>query len=78
MTDETNKNPLTIRLTESAVFLRPDGTGRQSCDRDDSRPSMLRGLLTLELTKPTRISSIELELVARTVVSWPEGTPLLL
>jgi hypothetical protein len=69
--DETNTNPLTIRLTESAVFLRSGGLGRQSCD--DSRPSMLRGLLTLELTKPTRISSIELELVASAVTLWPEG-----
>lgn len=76
MTDETNKNSLTIRLTESAVFLRSDGTGRQP--RDDSRPSMLRGLLTLDLAKPTRITSIELELVASSVVSWPEGAYSLL
>ena len=77
MTDETNKNPLTIRLTESAVFLRSDGTGRRS--RDDSRPSMLRGLLTLDLAKPTRISSIEIELIARAVLSWPEGaSPLII
>ncbi|KAF8229035.1 hypothetical protein L208DRAFT_1364283 [Tricholoma matsutake] len=71
MTDEANKNPLTIRLTESAVFLRSDGTSRQP--HDDSRPSMLRGLLILELAKPTKISSIELELVASAVASWPEG-----
>lgn len=75
MTDEASKSPLTIRLTESAVFLRSDGADREACD--DSCPSMLRGLLTLDLAKPTKISSIELELVAVSVVSWPEGAYIL-
>ncbi|GLB37733.1 putative cyclin binding protein [Lyophyllum shimeji] len=70
MTDK--KNPLTIRLTESAVFLRSDGTGRRNHGRE-SRPSLLRGLLVLELAKPTRITSIELELVAKSSTAWPEG-----
>ncbi|KAG6920198.1 hypothetical protein DXG01_004967 [Tephrocybe rancida] len=66
------KNPLTIRLTESAVFLRSDGAGRRHRGQE-ARPSMLRGLLVLELTKPTRITSIELELVAKSSTAWPEG-----
>ncbi|KAF8070739.1 hypothetical protein FPV67DRAFT_1041012 [Lyophyllum atratum] len=66
------KNPLTIRLTESAVFLRSDATGRPTRSQE-SRPSMLRGLLILELSKPTRITSIELELVAKSSTAWPEG-----
>jgi len=67
-----NKNSLTIRLTESAVFLRTHHTAGSG--RDDSQPSMLRGLLTLNLAKPTRITSIELELLAKTATAWPEGT----
>ncbi|KAG6861114.1 hypothetical protein C0995_003843 [Termitomyces sp. Mi166 len=66
------KNPLTIRLTEAAVFLRSDGLGRRH-HGSDSRPSMLRGLLVLELAKPTRITSIELELIAKSSIAWPEG-----
>ncbi|KAG5727101.1 Arrestin-related trafficking adapter 3 [Termitomyces sp. T112] len=34
---------------------------------------MLRGLLVLELAKPTRITSIELELLAKSSIAWPEG-----
>ncbi|KAG6841423.1 hypothetical protein C0991_011317 [Blastosporella zonata] len=34
---------------------------------------MLRGLLVLELAKPTRITSIELELIAKSSTAWPEG-----
>ncbi|KAG6879922.1 hypothetical protein C0992_009586 [Termitomyces sp. T32_za158] len=66
------KNPLKIRLTESAVFLRSDGSGRRH-HGTESRPSMLRGLLILELAKPTRVTSIELELVAKSSIAWPEG-----
>ncbi|KAG6828251.1 hypothetical protein H0H92_008639 [Tricholoma furcatifolium] len=68
------KNPLTIRLTESAVFLRSDGSGRRHRGQwQESRPSMLRGLLVLDLPKPTRITSIELELLAKSSTAWPEG-----
>ncbi|KAL1746644.1 hypothetical protein HDZ31DRAFT_33689 [Schizophyllum fasciatum] len=34
---------------------------------------MLRGLLILDLVKPTKISSIELELSAKASTAWPEG-----
>lgn len=69
-TDKPGKNTLSIRLAESAVFLRTnDFTGRSR----DSRPALLRGLLVLDLVKPTKISSIELELTAKTSTSWPEG-----
>lgn len=71
MADKAKKNSLSIRLTESAVFLRSDGAGRRR--GGGSRPSMLRGLLTLDLAKPTRITSIELELQAKSVTAWPEG-----
>ncbi|KAE9392952.1 hypothetical protein BT96DRAFT_999921 [Gymnopus androsaceus JB14] len=68
-----SKNTLSIRLAESAVFLRTnDSTGRNRYN--DSRPTMLRGLLTLELVKPTRINRIVLELAAKSITVWPEGT----
>ena len=35
---------------------------------------MLRGLLTLDLVKPIRISSIQIELVGQSVAIWSEGT----
>lgn len=69
---EKTRNTLSIGLTESAVFLRTnDMTGRNR--NQDSRPSLLRGLLTLDLVKPTRISSIQIELQAKASTSWPEG-----
>ncbi|KAK2463116.1 hypothetical protein APHAL10511_004771 [Amanita phalloides] len=64
-------NSLSVRLAESAVFLRTH-PGRCSTN-ERSQPSLLRGLLVLDLPKPTRISSIELELRAKSSISWPEG-----
>lgn len=70
-----SKNALDIRLAESVVFLRAgDATGRQRTMQADASPGMVRGLLVLTLAKPTRITSIEVELVGRTVTAWPEGT----
>lgn len=69
---DKNKNSLSIRLTESVVFLRTTDTiGRRSST--EGTPSVLRGLLVLNLVKPTRITSIEIELQGKVVTSWPEG-----
>ncbi|PFH52148.1 hypothetical protein AMATHDRAFT_190088 [Amanita thiersii Skay4041] len=68
--EKPKKNSLSIRLTESAVFLRTR-PGRRSTH--DSQPSVLRGLLVFDLAKPTKISSIELELQAKSSSAWPEG-----
>ncbi|KAH9855952.1 hypothetical protein C2E23DRAFT_723228 [Lenzites betulinus] len=69
-----SKNSLDIRLAESVVFLRAgDATGRQRNLQADAPPGMVRGLLVLNLAKPTRITSIEIELVGKTVTAWPEG-----
>ncbi|KAI0776243.1 hypothetical protein BD413DRAFT_263574 [Trametes elegans] len=68
------KNSLDIRLAESVVFLRAgDATGRQRNLQADAPPGMVRGLLVLNLAKPTRITSIEIELVGKAVTAWPEG-----
>lgn len=66
---------LTIRLTESAVFLPTDGIPtRRGSTLPDPRNAVLRGLLILELVKPTKITSIDVELTAVTSTAWPEGT----
>ncbi|KAF7296100.1 Arrestin-C domain-containing protein [Mycena kentingensis (nom. inval.)] len=68
------KNALTIRLNEAAVFVRTnENNARRRTDDTGSRSSMLRGLLTLELAKPTKITSIDLELQAKSFTIWPEG-----
>ncbi|KAH9910413.1 uncharacterized protein B0H18DRAFT_895733 [Fomitopsis serialis] len=73
-TKQPQKNAFDIRLAESVVFLRAgDATGRPRNMQADAPPGMLRGLLTLTLVKPTKISSIEIELVGKTSTAWPEG-----
>jgi len=70
----SQKNTLTIRLTESVVFLRNvDGVGRRPDQSNTCPTSLLRGLLVLDLAKPTRISSIEIDLTGKVMTSWPEG-----
>jgi arrestin-related trafficking adapter 3/6 len=70
----SQKNTLTIRLTESVVFLRNvDGVGRRPGQSNTGSTSLLRGLLVLDLAKPTRISSIEIDLTGKVMTSWPEG-----
>lgn len=66
-------NTLSIRLTESAVFLTTDGHSRIRDRNVEQRSTLLRGLLILQLVKPTRITSIEVELTATTSTAWPEG-----
>ncbi|KAI0036132.1 hypothetical protein K488DRAFT_82398 [Vararia minispora EC-137] len=66
------KNRLDISLTESVVFLRGvDFSGRPHV-RDSAPPAILRGLLTLELVKPTRITSIEVELQGKASTTLPD------
>ncbi|KAF8962652.1 hypothetical protein BDZ97DRAFT_1905243 [Flammula alnicola] len=67
-------NALNIRLTESAVFLPTDSAPpRRDATLPDVRNATLRGLLILDLVKPTKITSIEVELTAMTSTAWPEG-----
>ncbi|PPQ63039.1 hypothetical protein CVT24_005985 [Panaeolus cyanescens] len=73
---QATHNSLSIRLTESAVFLRTDGTARRRNNHttpQETRSSVLRGLLILDLVKPTKITSIDIELNATTSTAWPEG-----
>jgi arrestin-related trafficking adapter 3/6 len=68
------RNTLSIALTESVVFLRVvDFSTRRRITQENASPSMLRGLLTLNLVKPIRISSIQVELIGQSVTIWTEG-----
>lgn len=71
--EKLKKNGLSISLTESAVFLPTDGPSGRPHRNAELRSSLVRGLLVLELAKPTKITSIELELVAKASTAWPEG-----
>ncbi|WWD20206.1 hypothetical protein CI109_104682 [Kwoniella shandongensis] len=70
--------PLQIRLTEPVIFLKGPSTGldfrgRPQTVRQDGQPAMVRGLLTLRLSKPTRIRSITIKLEGKARTEWPEG-----
>jgi hypothetical protein len=68
---EPHRNSLAISLIDPVVFLR--GVDFSRGRHENSSPSILRGLLTLCLTKPTRISSIEVELIGQSLTTWSEG-----
>ncbi|KAG6381964.1 hypothetical protein JVT61DRAFT_592 [Boletus reticuloceps] len=72
-----DKSSLSIRLTEPVVPLRntPERTSRHNND-DVLPPAILRGLLTLKLAKPTKISSIELELQAKATTDYVQRNVL--
>lgn len=73
-----SNQPLQIRLTEPVVFLRGPTTGLDHRGRPtgidaNAAPAMLRGLLTLRLSKATRIRSITVKLDGKSRTEWPEG-----
>jgi len=69
------KNSLSISLTESVVFLRSvDVSTHRPTTRENTPPSILRGLLILSLVKPTRISSIKVDFIGQSVTTWTKGT----
>ena len=70
-------NSLSLALTESVLFLRAVHISHQRpTSHENASPSILRGLLVLVLSKPTRISSIQVELVAQSVTIWTESMPI--
>ena len=67
-------NSLSLSLTESALFLRAVHIAHHTrAPSDNAPPSILRALLILSLAKPTRISSIKVELVGQSITIWTEG-----
>ncbi|KAF9777874.1 hypothetical protein BJ322DRAFT_1176291 [Thelephora terrestris] len=72
--EEKDKSNLTIRLAESVIYLKDvDFSGRHYTHNELSPPSMVRGVLVLHLSKPTKICSIGIELTAKSATRWPEG-----
>jgi arrestin-related trafficking adapter 3/6 len=70
----THKSSLTITLTEPLVVLRTVNDPRvRSHPEAMSPPSMLRGLLALDLTKASKISSIDVELQVVSCAPCSEG-----
>lgn len=68
------KKQLDITLTEPVIFLRSsDPSGRREVDVNDP-PTLVRGILTLNVVKPIGISSIDVELTGLLTVSYPEGS----
>lgn len=73
--DEREKSKLTIRLAEPVIYLKDvDFSGRHRTHNEVSPPSMVRGILVLNLSKPTKICSIDIELTAKSATHYPEGT----
>jgi arrestin-related trafficking adapter 3/6 len=71
-----SKHSLTITLTEPLVILRTVDDARTRTQRQPdgiSSPSMLRGLLALDLAKSSKISSIDVELQVTSWTPWSEG-----
>ncbi|KAI0282359.1 hypothetical protein BGY98DRAFT_1094397 [Russula aff. rugulosa BPL654] len=69
-----SKSSLSITLTEPFVILRTvDAAGSQPLLGEFAPPSVLRGLLALDLSKASKISSIQIELQATSCASWSEG-----
>ena len=69
-----SKSSLSITLTEPFVILRTvDAAGSQPLLGEFAPPSVLRGLLALDLSKSSKISSIQIELQAMSCASWSEG-----
>lgn len=69
-----SKSSLSITLTEPFVVLRTvDTAGSDPALGEFAPPSVLRGLLALDLSKASKISSIQIELQATSCASWSEG-----
>lgn len=68
---------LHIGLTEPAVFLRHSSdiaaSGRRRQVSAEDSPAMIRGVVTLKVSKRTRIKNIEVFLTGTVATEWPEG-----
>ncbi|KAF9643117.1 hypothetical protein BDM02DRAFT_3132643 [Thelephora ganbajun] len=71
---ERDEKNLTIRLAEPVIYLKDvDFSGRRRTHNELSPPSVVRGLLVLHLSRPTKICSIDIELAAKSSTHYPEG-----
>ena len=73
--EEKEKSRLTIRLAEPVVYLKDvDFSGKDRTHNELSPPSIVRGILVLHLSKPTKICSIDIELTAKSSTYHSERT----
>ncbi|TDL28169.1 hypothetical protein BD410DRAFT_782135 [Rickenella mellea] len=70
-----SRKRLEIRLSESFVFLRGSvqGTVFGRPQEDVSQPAILRGLLVFTVDKPMKVSSIEVQIVGKSVAMGSDG-----
>ncbi|KAF1937926.1 hypothetical protein EJ02DRAFT_40139 [Clathrospora elynae] len=60
-----------IQLTEPVLFLR----GFEQAEHAERNTAMLRGTLSLKITKPTKLKAITLKFRGKATTKWPEGIP---
>ncbi|ORY15263.1 or S-antigen, C-terminal domain-domain-containing protein [Clohesyomyces aquaticus] len=60
-----------ISLTEPVLFLQ----GFEQTEHSDRSTAMLRGRLTLKVTKPSKVKAITLKFRGKATTKWPEGIP---
>lgn len=69
---------LSVELAEAAVFLRRSSdltaSGRRRYAAIEGTPAVVRGTVTLKLSKRTRIKQLEVFLEGNVVTKWPEGS----
>jgi arrestin-related trafficking adapter 3/6 len=68
-----SKSSLSITLTEPFVILRTADAAASPLLGEFAPSSVLRGLLALDLSKASKISSIQIELLATSCAAWSEG-----
>ncbi|KAG8929308.1 hypothetical protein FRC03_008933 [Tulasnella sp. 419] len=68
---------LHVNLTEPVIFLRRSGdttaSGRRRQPTVDPPPAVLRGIVTLKLSKPTKIKTVSVNFSGIVKTEWPEG-----
>lgn len=66
---------LTIKLMEPFVFVTaPTRHVHRAAESGAGGPVLVRGLLTLKVPKPTKITGIDVTLTGQSVTDWPEGS----
>ena len=58
-----------ISLTEPVLYLQ----GFEQTDTSERSTAMLRGTMTLRVTKPTKVKAINLKFRGKAITKWPEG-----
>ncbi|BGP50375.1 hypothetical protein JCM10450v2_006294 [Rhodotorula kratochvilovae] len=64
---------LVRELTDAQLALQREQEQQEQQDLDEPVPALLRGLLTVHLSKPTRVKEISVRLKGTARTDWPEG-----